>query len=397
MTDALPAVVAIVGRPNVGKSTLFNVLTGTRDAIVADVPGVTRDRQYGYGRVGPFPYVIIDTGGVVEKPSGIEMQMRIQTMRAVEEADRLLFVVDARAGITREDHYVASELRRAGKPVTIALNKAESLDRDVVGADFHALGFGMPQAVSSAHSQGLDALMRVVLDGLEEPVPPQDDTGQIRIAVIGKPNVGKSTLVNRLIGEERVIAADQPGTTRDSIFVPFERDGHKFPAHRHRRGAPPFESGRRGRTGERRPHAAGHRARAHRDHDARRARRRGRAGRQRARDGTRARPRNPDRRQQVGRHSHREARPDPQPARGEARLRALRTAAFHLGASRQRRGRARRRDGARVRIRDARAAHQVREPRARRRARSPPAPARARPPHQAALRPSGRPQTRRAS
>jgi len=152
-------VVALVGRPNVGKSTLFNVLTGTRDAIVADVPGLTRDRQYGFGRVGPVPYVVIDTGGLVENPSGIEAQMRAQTERAVAEADRLVMVTDARAGLSPQDQFVARELRRSGKPVTLALNKAESLDPEIAATDFHALGIGEPLTISAAHSQGCEALM----------------------------------------------------------------------------------------------------------------------------------------------------------------------------------------------------------------------------------------------
>ena len=221
-------VIALVGRPNVGKSTLFNVLTGTRDAIVADVPGLTRDRQYGFGRVGPVPYVVIDTGGLIERATGLEAQMRAQTERAVAEADRLVFVIDARAGLSPEDEFVARELRRSGKPVTLALNKAEGLDADVAGADFHALGLGEPLAISSSHGQGCESLMEQVLAGLE-PQPTEDLAGgAIRIAIIGRPNVGKSTLVNRLLGEERVIANEEPGTTRDSIFVPFARDGREF-------------------------------------------------------------------------------------------------------------------------------------------------------------------------
>lgn len=221
-------VVALVGRPNVGKSTLFNVLTGTRDAIVADVPGLTRDRQYGFGRTGPVPCVVVDTGGLVENPSGIEAQMRAQTERAVAEADRLVLVVDARAGLTPQDQFVARELRRCGKPVIVALNKAEGLDTEIAAAEFHALGFGEPLGISASHRQGCEALMEQVLQDFEPETPEEQDTGAIRIAVIGRPNVGKSTLVNRLLGEERVIASDQPGTTRDSILVPFERDGRQF-------------------------------------------------------------------------------------------------------------------------------------------------------------------------
>ena len=221
-------VVALVGRPNVGKSTLFNVLTGTRAAIVADVPGLTRDRQYGYGRLGPVPSVVIDTGGLVENPSPIEAQMRAQTERAVSEADRVILVADARAGLAPQDQFVARELRRAGKPVTLALNKAEGLDPDTVAADFHALGFGEPQVISASHGQGCETLMEQVLAGLDAASAPEPETDEIRIAIIGRPNVGKSTLVNRLLGEERVIANDQPGTTRDSILVPFTRDGRRF-------------------------------------------------------------------------------------------------------------------------------------------------------------------------
>ncbi|HVC29858.1 MAG TPA: ribosome biogenesis GTPase Der [Steroidobacteraceae bacterium] len=222
-------VVALVGRPNVGKSTLFNVLTGTRDAIVADVPGLTRDRQYGFGRVGPMPFVVIDTGGLVENPKGIEAQMRAQTERAVAEADRLILLVDGRAGLTAQDEFVARELRKSGKPTTLAVNKSEGLDLDIVAADFHALGLGEPIGISASHGQGCHDLMEQALAGLEpQTAQDTDATGAVRIAIIGRPNVGKSTLVNRLIGEERVIASEQPGTTRDSILVPFERDGREF-------------------------------------------------------------------------------------------------------------------------------------------------------------------------
>jgi GTP-binding protein len=224
-------IVALVGRPNVGKSTLFNVLTGTRDAIVADVPGLTRDRQYGFGRVGPMPFVVIDTGGLVENPKGIETQMRAQTERAVAEADRLILLVDGRAGLTPQDDFVAREIRKSGKPTTLAVNKSEGLDLDLVAADFHALGLGEPFGISASHSQGCEELMEQALAGLDagdEAAATDPAQEGIRIAIIGRPNVGKSTLVNRLIGEERVIASDQPGTTRDSILVPFERDGRKF-------------------------------------------------------------------------------------------------------------------------------------------------------------------------
>jgi GTP-binding protein len=223
-------VIAIVGRPNVGKSTLFNTLTQTRDAIVADVPGVTRDRQYGYGRLGPVPYVCIDTGGLVENPSGMDALMRIQTEHAIREADRLLFIADARAGLTPQDQFFARELRKSGKPVYLAVNKAEGLESAIAGADFHSMGLGEPHAIAATHGYGCEALMDEVLAGFEAPPSDEEDPedGRIRIAVIGRPNVGKSTLINRLIGEERVITSDIAGTTRDSILVPFEREGRAF-------------------------------------------------------------------------------------------------------------------------------------------------------------------------
>ncbi|MET0280749.1 MAG: ribosome biogenesis GTPase Der, partial [Steroidobacteraceae bacterium] len=224
-------IVALVGRPNVGKSTLFNTLTGTRDAIVADVPGVTRDRQYGYSRYGEIPCVVVDTGGVVLSPqSTVEQQMRAQTERAIAEADRLVLLVDGRSGVTKDDQEVARLLRRSGKPVVLAVNKAEGRDPGVISADFHRLGFSEVQTIAALNGQGCEKLLARALEGLEAmPGEAGDgDDDSIRIAVIGRPNVGKSTLVNRLIGEERVIATDLPGTTRDSIFVPFERDGRRF-------------------------------------------------------------------------------------------------------------------------------------------------------------------------
>jgi len=227
-------IVAIVGRPNVGKSTLFNALTRTRDAIVADVPGVTRDRQYGYARASARPCVLIDTGGLIEHPQGLEGQIRRQTERAIEEADALIFIADARSGLTSRDEFIARELRRAGKPIVCALNKAEGLEPDLAASEFHRLGLGEPHAIAAAHGQGTRELLDQLLERLpeeqaepsESPEPGADDA--IRVAVIGRPNVGKSTLVNRLIGDERVIASEQPGTTRESIWVPFGRDGRHF-------------------------------------------------------------------------------------------------------------------------------------------------------------------------
>jgi GTP-binding protein len=223
-------VVALVGRPNVGKSTLFNALTGTRDALVADVPGLTRDRKYGFGESHPWRFIVVDTGGLVEAPRGISELMARQTARAIEEADRVVFLVDGRGGLDPVDRVVADVLRRSGKPVTVAVNKAEDLDAAVVSAEFHAFGFGEPVAISAAHRQGIDALLERVLAGLP-PAPPgagESPADAIRVCVIGRPNVGKSTLINRLAGEERVITFDEPGTTRDAVEVPFERDGQAF-------------------------------------------------------------------------------------------------------------------------------------------------------------------------
>ena len=225
-------VVALVGRPNVGKSTLFNALTRTRDALVADVPGLTRDRKYGYTRVGPRSCVVVDTGGLVDTTQGIERLMAEQTLKAVEEADRVLLVVDARQGCVPADLHVADVLRRAGKSVVVVVNKAEGLDPEIAGGDFHQLGFGAPVVVSAAHMQGIEDLMERAVEGLAEPEPPpqedESESSEIRVAVVGRPNVGKSTLINRLLGEERLVAFDQPGTTRDSVYVPFERDGQTY-------------------------------------------------------------------------------------------------------------------------------------------------------------------------
>lgn len=226
-------VLALVGRPNVGKSTLFNALTRTRDALVADEPGLTRDRKYGYARRGGHACVIIDTGGLVAGMQGIERLMAEQTLKAVAEADRILLVVDAREGLTPADRYVGELLRRSGKPVIVIANKSEGLDHSMAAAEFHAFGFGDPVAVSSAHAIGLDEMLATALAGFEveqtpAAVPEEAAPRSIRVAVIGRPNVGKSTLINRLLGEERLIAFDQPGTTRDAVEVAFERDGQAY-------------------------------------------------------------------------------------------------------------------------------------------------------------------------
>jgi GTPase len=221
-------VIVLVGRPNVGKSTLFNRLTQTRDALVADQPGLTRDRLYGVGKVGERPYVVVDTGGISHAADGIEALMDKQVRAAVEEADHLLFMVDARDGLTAGDEAIAQQLRRTGKPVTLLVNKSESLDKAMAGADFHALGLGEPAPISAAHGRGVKPLINEVLENLPgEEIAPEAESG-IRVAMVGRPNVGKSTLINRMLGEERVVAFDQPGTTRDSIFIPFERDGRRY-------------------------------------------------------------------------------------------------------------------------------------------------------------------------
>ena len=224
-------VVALVGRPNVGKSTLFNFLTRTRDALVADLPGLTRDRQYGFGRVGPVPYIVVDTGGLTGAQDALDGLMARQTMRALDEADVVLFMVDAREGLTGSDEQVATLLRRRGRPVTLVVNKAEGQSPAIVVAEFHRLGIGDPVVISSAHGDNVRALMDMVLAPF--PGPDADDAPEraedaIRIAVIGRPNVGKSTLINRMIGEDRLVAYDLPGTTRDAVEVPFERDGHRY-------------------------------------------------------------------------------------------------------------------------------------------------------------------------
>ncbi len=226
-------VIALVGRPNVGKSTLFNILTRSRDALVADVPGLTRDRQYGFGKVGPRPYLVVDTGGLSGDEDGLDGLMARQTLAALDEADMVLFLVDAREGLTAADERVTQILRRSGKPVRLLANKAEGLDPDMAAAEFHALALGDPVPVSAAHGDNISALMDAVADDLGDEVEAADDTGDdaadgVRVAVVGRPNVGKSTLINRLLGEERLVAFDQPGTTRDSVHVPFERDGRHY-------------------------------------------------------------------------------------------------------------------------------------------------------------------------
>ncbi|MGC1441960.1 MAG: ribosome biogenesis GTPase Der [Burkholderiaceae bacterium] len=260
-------VIAIIGRPNVGKSTLFNRLTRTRDALVADMPGLTRDRQYGRGRVGDIPYFIVDTGGFEpDSKSGVSSAMARQTRQAVVESDSVLFIVDGRDGLTPHDRDIAEEIRRHATKVFLIVNKVEGMAVDTVSAEFHELGLGDPIAISSAHGDGVPAMIEYVLRAFIPPPMPVDDssaewpdaghdtgeTGEpgsaegaedakpvnaadpaesdrpVRIAVIGRPNAGKSTLINTMLGEERLVAFDQPGTTRDSVEVPFAQNGRDY-------------------------------------------------------------------------------------------------------------------------------------------------------------------------
>ncbi|NCU65362.1 ribosome biogenesis GTPase Der [Acidovorax sp. 210-6] len=226
-------VIALVGRPNVGKSTLFNRLTKSRDAIVADFAGLTRDRHYGNGRQGKHEYIVIDTGGFEpDASSGIYREMARQTQQAVAEADVVLFVVDARAGVSAQDHDIANYLRRLSKPCVLVANKAEGMQEGAQLSEFYELGLGEVHGISAAHGQGIRSLVEMALGLLHLPEPEEEDLSSdkstIRLAVAGRPNVGKSTLINTWLGEERLVAFDLPGTTRDAITVPFERNGQRF-------------------------------------------------------------------------------------------------------------------------------------------------------------------------
>lgn len=237
-------VIALVGRPNVGKSTLFNRLTKSRDAIVGDIPGLTRDRQYGTAKWHGREYILIDTGGITGDEEGIDAKMAQQSLLAIEEADIVFFLVDARDGLCPADEHIAEHLRKRNKRTLVTVNKVDSLDEHVVMAEFSALGLGDMQGIAASQGRGINSLMSWALSEYEpepeEPelefvegedlarVPGPSEKDGIKIAIIGRPNVGKSTLVNRMLGEERVVVYDQPGTTRDSIYIPFERDDEKY-------------------------------------------------------------------------------------------------------------------------------------------------------------------------
>ncbi len=245
---ALLPVIALVGRPNVGKSTLFNRFTRSRSALVADVPGLTRDRQYGRGRIGEREFIVIDSGGFEPVASqGISAEMARQTRQAVLEADSVIFLVDGREGLTPRDLQIGVELRRTAQRVLLAVNKTEGMRREIVAAEFHELGLGAPMAVSAAHGDGINDLVAEALapyfQDEEDAASEEGDTPSVaedasaeesgtrrpvRVAVVGRPNVGKSTLINTLLGEERLIAFDQPGTTRDAVAIDFERGGRPY-------------------------------------------------------------------------------------------------------------------------------------------------------------------------
>ncbi|MCH8502290.1 MAG: ribosome biogenesis GTPase Der [Aliidiomarina sp.] len=247
-------VVALVGRPNVGKSTLFNRLTQSRDALVADFPGLTRDRQYGQGRYDDYQFIVVDTGGIHGKEEGLDLAMARQSLAAIDEADVVLFLVDAREGANAADEFIAEYLRKQDKPVYLVANKVDGLDGDAAAADFYGLGLGQVFQIAAAHGRGVSQLLREVMDPLalefpgmlelarkeKEEVPTElteEDADAeierlqaqpIKLAIIGRPNVGKSTLTNRILGEDRVVVYDMPGTTRDSVFIPMERDGREY-------------------------------------------------------------------------------------------------------------------------------------------------------------------------
>jgi GTP-binding protein len=225
----LKPTVVIVGRPNVGKSTLFNRLTRSRDALVADMPGLTRDRHYGQGRMGEKPFIVVDTGGFEPvNAEGVFVEMARQAREAIAEADAIIFVVDGRAGLSPQDKRIAQWLREASAPVYLAVNKTEGMRREIVTAEFHELALGDPYAVSAEHGEGVRDLVEIALEPFAAEAEEEEPPDHPRVAIVGRPNVGKSTLVNKLLGEERVIAFDKPGTTRDAIEVELEWDGRHY-------------------------------------------------------------------------------------------------------------------------------------------------------------------------
>jgi GTP-binding protein len=223
-------VLALIGRPNVGKSTLFNQITKSRNALVADIPGLTRDRQYGDATFENKSFIVVDTGGIGESEQGIDAYMAEQSRTAIEEADIILFVVDARAGLLASDEQIGRDLRTLGKKVHLVANKVDGVHAEAAVSEFFKLGLGEPHHVAASHGRGVQQLLEDILAELPEDVPidEQEHIKGLRLAIIGRPNVGKSTLVNRLLGEDRVVVFDMPGTTRDSIYIPYERQGKQY-------------------------------------------------------------------------------------------------------------------------------------------------------------------------
>jgi len=225
--SSLKPVLALVGRPNVGKSTLFNRLTRTRDALVADQPGLTRDRKYGEGKLGGSKYIVIDTGGLSDEPEDIDNVMATQSWQAVEEASHVLFLVDARDGLLPGDQQIAQRLRQANRIIHLIVNKIDGLNEQVALTDFYQLGFEHVYAIAAEHGRGVTSMIQSLLPEQED-FDEEDESLGIKVAIVGRPNVGKSTLANRILGEERVVTFDMPGTTRDSIYLPFERDEQAY-------------------------------------------------------------------------------------------------------------------------------------------------------------------------
>lgn len=223
-------VIALVGRPNVGKSTLFNQMTRSRDALVADFPGLTRDRKYGEGNYQGQRFIVIDTGGLTDEEHGLDAEMARQSLQAIDEADEVLFLVDGRAGLMAGDQVIADHLRRSGKQAHLVVNKTDGQDPDVAAADFYSLGFDSVFMIAASHNRGIRSMLELLLPAEEDRVEtdPADRYPGVRIGVVGRPNVGKSTLVNRMLGEDRVVVYDMPGTTRDSVYIPYERHEKQY-------------------------------------------------------------------------------------------------------------------------------------------------------------------------